>query len=241
MPARSCRTVPIPTARCSSTRRPELSITSRRDAGSRPRLHCAGHGRSRPTACLRTSRKFRSSSPAGRVLASVPGTPEAEDAVLIAQIPDDGHGECGAGRPGSEGVLRWRAAVCADTPARRCCMPPTRLTRLFRWVRSITCAIRECGLFRRLLRDRGQVAQTVPQVIYTIPPSSPVYNVTYVTQVPASAGSVQASYTAGYMGAFIMGATVGAIVCSGTGLLLSALHLSRLLLPLRFHLRLSHL
>ena len=62
-----------------------------------------------------------------------------------------------------------------------------------------------------------QVAQTVPQVIYTIPPSSPVYNVTYVTQVYASDGTVQASYTAGYMGAFIMGATVGAIVCSGTG------------------------
>ncbi len=61
------------------------------------------------------------------------------------------------------------------------------------------------------------MAQTVPQVIYTIPPSSPVYNVTYVTQVPASDGSVTASYTAGYMGAFIMGATVGAIVASGTG------------------------
>ena len=62
-----------------------------------------------------------------------------------------------------------------------------------------------------------QVAQTVPQVIYTIPPSSPVYNVTYVTQVPASDGTVTASYTAGYMGAFIMGAAVGAIVASGTG------------------------
>ena len=62
-----------------------------------------------------------------------------------------------------------------------------------------------------------QVTQTVPQVIYTIPPSSPVYNVTYVTQVPASDGYVTASYTAGYMGTFVAGATVGAIVASGTG------------------------
>ncbi len=62
-----------------------------------------------------------------------------------------------------------------------------------------------------------QLAQTVPQVIYTIPPSSPVYNVTYVTQVAASNGEVTASYTAGYMGAFVMGAAVGAIVASGTG------------------------
>jgi len=62
-----------------------------------------------------------------------------------------------------------------------------------------------------------QTAQTVPQVIYTIPPSSPVYNVTYVTQVAASDGYVTASYTAGYMGMFVAGAAVGAIVTCGTG------------------------
>jgi hypothetical protein len=62
-----------------------------------------------------------------------------------------------------------------------------------------------------------QTAPSVPQVIYTIPPSSPVYNVTYVTQVSASNGTVQSSYTAGYMGAFIVGAAVGAVVAGGTG------------------------
>ena len=60
-------------------------------------------------------------------------------------------------------------------------------------------------------------ASSVPQVIYTIPPSSPVYSVTYVTQVTTSSGDVQSSYTAGYLGAFVMGAAVGAIVTSGTG------------------------
>ena len=60
-------------------------------------------------------------------------------------------------------------------------------------------------------------ASSVPQVIYTIPPSSPVYNVTYVTQVTTSSGDIQSSYTAGYLGAFVMGAAVGAIVTSGTG------------------------
>ena len=62
-----------------------------------------------------------------------------------------------------------------------------------------------------------QTAQSVPQVIYTIPPSSPVYNVTYVTQVPASNGYVKSSYTAGYLGAFVAGAAVGAIIADGTG------------------------
>ena len=39
------------------------------------------------TACRRTFARIPSDSPAGSSLASVPGTPEAEDAVLMAQIP----------------------------------------------------------------------------------------------------------------------------------------------------------
>jgi hypothetical protein len=62
-----------------------------------------------------------------------------------------------------------------------------------------------------------QTAPSVPQVIYTIPPSSPVYNVTYVTQTTTPSGNVQSSYTAGYLGAFVLGAAVGAIVANGTG------------------------
>ena len=62
-----------------------------------------------------------------------------------------------------------------------------------------------------------KVASSVPQVIYTIPPSSPVYNVTYVTQTTVAGGSVQCSYTAGYMGAFIVGVGVGAIIANGSG------------------------
>jgi hypothetical protein len=62
-----------------------------------------------------------------------------------------------------------------------------------------------------------QIAQSVPLVISTIPPSSPVYNVTYVTQITTSSGYVQSSYTAGYMGVFVMGVTVGAVIAGGTG------------------------
>ena len=60
-------------------------------------------------------------------------------------------------------------------------------------------------------------APSVPQEIYEIPPSSPVYNVTYVTQSTTPEGTIQASYTAGYFGTFIAGAAVGAILASGTG------------------------
>ena len=60
-------------------------------------------------------------------------------------------------------------------------------------------------------------AREVPQEIYTIPPSSPLYNVTYVTQTTTSDGNVKASHTAGYFGAFVVGATVGAIIANGSG------------------------
>src|SRR5207244_11402066 len=60
-------------------------------------------------------------------------------------------------------------------------------------------------------------AKSVPQEIYTIPPSSPVYNVTYVTQSTNPDGTVQASYTAGYLGAFVLGAANGDIISNNTG------------------------
>lgn len=155
------------------------------------------------------------SSPPGAVLASVPGTPEAEDAVLIAQIPTtvtvnpaEAPKEVQVsyvGAPQFVPIAGTTMLYATNTPNK---------------VIQVGSQYYLCyqGVWFLASTPQGPwvVAQTVPQVIYTIPPSSPVYNVTYVTQV-YSGGTVQASYTAGYMGAFIMGATVGAIVCSGTG------------------------
>jgi hypothetical protein len=62
-----------------------------------------------------------------------------------------------------------------------------------------------------------KVADAVPQVIYTIPASSPVYNVTYVTQTNATATTVESSSTGGYLGMFVLGMTVGACIAYGTG------------------------
>ena len=160
--------------------------------------------------------KIPLSSPAGKVLASVPGTPEAEDAVLIAQIPTTvtvnaaeaakGVQVTYAGTPQFQAIQGTTMSYAVNTPNK---------------VIQVGAEYYLCyqGVWFVSSSPSGpwQTAQTVPQVIYTIPPSSPVYNVTYVTQVVSSPGYVESSYTAGYMGAFIMGATVGAIVCSGTG------------------------
>ncbi|MGB8885148.1 MAG: hypothetical protein WCC87_00400 [Candidatus Korobacteraceae bacterium] len=155
-------------------------------------------------------------NPAGRVLASVPGTPEAEDAVLIAQIPTTA----------TVNATQAAAAVKVSYVGEPQFQPIEGTTMLYATntpnkVIQLGAQYYLCyqGVWFVSSTPTGpwQTAQTVPQVIYTIPPSSPVYNVTYVTQVVATDGYVTSSYTAGYMGAFIMGATVGAIVCSGTG------------------------
>jgi len=160
-------------------------------------------------------KQIPSSNPAGGVLASVPGTPEAEDAVLIAQIPTTATVTPAAanevkvsyvGQPQFQPIEGTSMMYAVNTPNK---------------VIQVGDQYYLCyqGVWFVSFSAQGpwQVAQTVPQVIYTIPPSSPVYNVTYVTQVPAADGAVTASYTAGYVGAFITGAAVGAIVCGGTG------------------------
>jgi uncharacterized membrane protein YgcG len=156
------------------------------------------------------------SSPASAILASVPGTSEAKDAVLIAQIPTV--------------MILNPTSAAAQAKVSYSGSPqfaPIEGTTLFYATNTPDKVIQVGDVYYLCLQGvwfmsataQGPwtTASSVPQVIYTIPPSSPVYNVTYVTQTTVSDGNVQASYTAGYLGAFVMGAAVGAIVCSGTG------------------------
>lgn len=156
------------------------------------------------------------SSPASAILASVPGTNEAKDAVLIAQIPTT--------------MVLDPTKAAAQAKASYTGSPqfaPIEGTSL-QYATNTTDKVIQVGDVYYLClqgvwfmsttpQGPWTTASSVPQVIYTIPPSSPVYNVTYVTQATTSNGDVQASYTAGYLGAFAIGAATGAIIASGTG------------------------
>jgi hypothetical protein len=154
--------------------------------------------------------------PAGRVLVSVPGTEQAKDAVLLAQVPTvvvvnpttaaaqvkvvyDGAPEF---KP-IEGTSMSYATNTADKVI--------KVDNLY-----YLCSQ---GIWFMSSNPAGPwtTATSVPSSIYTIPPSSPIYNVTYVTQTTTSDGNVQSSYTAGYLGSFVVGVTVGAIIAGGTG------------------------
>ncbi|MFZ3216700.1 MAG: hypothetical protein WA192_11630 [Candidatus Acidiferrales bacterium] len=155
-------------------------------------------------------------SPPAQVLSSVPGTDEAKDAVMIAQVPTSITVNVAAAAA--------KASVTYDgTPQ----FAPIQGTSISYATNTPQKVIQVGDFYYLCLQGIWFVsagpqgpwltAESVPQVIYTIPPSSPVYNVTYVTQVSTGNGSVQSSYTAGYMGAFVVGVAVGAVIAGGTG------------------------
>jgi hypothetical protein len=156
------------------------------------------------------------SSPAGQVLASVPGTEEAKDAVMIAQVPTRITVDPAAA---AAKVSVTYDGVPNFNPIQGTTM--TYATNTAQKVIQVGDVYLLCfqGVWFLSTNPQGpwQTAPSVPQEIYTIPPSSPIYNVTYVTQSTSPDGNVQASYTAGYLGAFVMGAAVGAVVAGGTG------------------------
>jgi hypothetical protein len=155
-------------------------------------------------------------SPASRVLVAVPGTESAKDAVLLAQVPTrvtlDPKKAAALvdvtydGQPEFKPIEGTTLQYAVNTPDR-----VIKVDNQY-----YLC---ENGAWFQSGAPTGPwtTAPSVPSQIYTIPPSSPVYNVTYVTQTTAPNGYVDASYTAGYFGTFIMGMAVGAIIADGSG------------------------
>src|SRR5438876_8486519 len=159
--------------------------------------------------------KIPPSSPASAILATVPGTEEAKDAVLLAQVPTTmtiKPAEAQAkvkvdysGEPKFEPIKGTSMAYATNTRDK---------------VIKVGDVYYLClqGVWFMSPNPQGPwtTAKSVPQEIYTIPPSSPVYNVTYVTQTANPDGTVTANYTAGYLGGFILGAATGAIIAKGS-------------------------
>ncbi|MGB2618562.1 MAG: hypothetical protein WBC57_15365, partial [Candidatus Acidiferrales bacterium] len=160
--------------------------------------------------------KIPPSSPASGILSSVPGTEEAKNAVLIAQIPTvmeiDPKSAAEQAKVSYSGDPQF--APIEGTSLSYATNTPDKVIK----VGDVYYLCLQ-GVWFMSPNAQGPwtTASSVPQVIYTIPPSSPVYNVTYVTQTTTSSGTVQCSHTSGYLGVFVVGVTVGAIVANGTG------------------------
>ncbi len=148
--------------------------------------------------------------PNGQVLASVPSTAQAQLAVLQAQIPQ-------------QATLRRDAAklhvVYVGTPQFKP-IPGTSIkyaTNTLNEVLEVDGRYYACyqGAWFVAPAPTGPwvLAESVPPVIYTIPPSVPPYNVTYVTVRAATPAAVTFAYTAGYLMAY----PASGVVVYGTG------------------------
>jgi len=155
-------------------------------------------------------------SPASAILSSVPGTEEAKDAVLIAQIPTTMviDPKTAAAQAKVEYTGAPQFAPIQGTSMQYATNTADKVIQVGD---VYYLCLQGVWFMSTTAQGPWTAASSVPQQIYTIPPSSPVYNVTYVTQTTTSDGNIQASYTQGYMGGFVTGLAVGAIVCSGTG------------------------
>ena len=160
--------------------------------------------------------KIPKNSTKANVLSSVPGTTEASDAVLLAQVPQTAI----VNKKEAEAKVK----VMYDGDPKFTAIENTTMsyaTNTTEKVIKVGDLYYLCfqGVWFMSSNPKGpwKTADSVPDVIYTIPSSSPVYNVTYVTQTNATATTVESSTTDGYLGMFVVGMAVGACIVYGTG------------------------
>jgi hypothetical protein len=154
--------------------------------------------------------KIPEDHPRAGVLASVPGTPQAEEALIQAHIPQKATVERDKLAP---------AVAYAGDPE----FEPIEGTSLHRAVNTSSDVIKD-GDFYYLCQDAvwfvsagpagpWLVAEVIPSEVYSIPPSSPVHHVTYVDVYDYTPTHVTVGYTAGYWGVYF---SYGCVVF-GTG------------------------
>jgi hypothetical protein len=151
-------------------------------------------------------------SPKENVKASVPGTPQAQEAVIANEIPQTAtvYRSKAAFTPQVNGAPELKPV--ADTSLMYVFNSPDPIIMVSatQWY-----ALRSGVWFTAAsLQGPWVVATAIPAVIYSIPPSSPLHYVTYVKIYYAAPQYVVVGYTPGYMGTVV---TADGVVVYGTG------------------------
>ena len=148
--------------------------------------------------------------PDAAILASVPGTVAAQEAVLRAQIPTTATVQ----RKGAKLTVVWSG------PPRFAPIPGTTIQAAVNTnveMLKIGSAYYVCdkGVWYVGAMPNGPwiVADSIPPVIHTIPPSSPYYHLTYVQVYAVTPAAVTFGYTAGYT----LGYVSAGVLVYGTG------------------------
>ncbi len=151
-------------------------------------------------------------SPKASVLVSIPGTPQAKEALIANQIPQ------------TATINRAKAKLTLSYVGEPNFQPVTG-TSLMYAVNSTTPVVMVSGtsfyscqggvwFAGSSANGPWAVATTVPPAIYTIPPSSPIYYVTYAQVYGYTPSVVYVGYTPGYYGTVV---SADDVVVYGTG------------------------
>jgi hypothetical protein len=150
--------------------------------------------------------------PRGAVLASVPGTPQAKEALIDNSIPQTAEVSrtTTTYRATYDGAPKFQPIE--GTPLQSAVNSPEPVIQ----IDAKTYYSLKDGVWFVAPAPMGPwtVATTVPAVIYTIPVSSPLHYVTYVQVYGSTPQTVYVGYTPGYYGTVVAPSTV---VVYGTG------------------------
>lgn len=138
--------------------------------------------------------------PGAHVLAAVPGTRQAQDAIVNASIPQTATIARNSlradvkwvGEPRFEPVAGTGVSFGSNTP-----------NDVFLFENRYYLCLQGVWFVSTSANGPWTAADKIPQEIYTIPPSSSKYQVTYVTIENSTLDTVTYSYTGGYMGMYV--------------------------------------
>ena len=139
--------------------------------------------------------------PRDRVLVSVPGTEQAEDAIFFASIPRKANVNRKAAtvEVAYDGAPTFAAVKGADGLSQAVNTPYD----VFRVNDGYYCCYQGVWFASSDATGPWAVCDAVPETIYTIPPTSPEHNVTYVRVYESTPDTVVVGYTSGYVGEYI--------------------------------------
>lgn len=155
-------------------------------------------------------RRIPMEHPKSRVLASVPGTREAEDAVLLAAIPRTAEIQRDQVKADVSYVGKPEFVSIPGTPVTYATNTPNDVLRVGD---VYYLCLQGVWFTSRAPTGPWQAADRIPEEIYSIPESSPKYNVTYVRVYDSTPSTIVVGYTPGYYGAYVS----GGVVVWGTG------------------------
>jgi hypothetical protein len=154
--------------------------------------------------------RIPANGPRGFVRVSVPGTPEAQEALLEAQIPQ----QAKLNRSTAKLEVVYAGApqfiTIAGTPL---FYAPNTSFSVVRYGEGYYSCYQGAWFTATAPMGPWTLADSVPPVIYSIPPSNPVYPCTFVRVYASSPDTVVYGYTSGYTMSYV----VAGVVVYGTG------------------------